>query len=74
MLSPKPVCSKCSRKASGHFLTRPPAAPEVSSILKSRISGSSLGGNVEEMGEFSLTSSRDLDKGEGMLNIRARNR
>lgn len=44
------------------WLTPPPAASEVSSILESRISGSSLGGDVQETG-------RVLTIGDGMLPV-----
>ena len=73
MLSLKPVCSESSHKACVRFLTCLPAASEVSSILESLISGSSLGGNIGETGESS-PSIHDLDRGEGtltMLNVRA---
>ena len=50
MLPPKPVCSESSRKTPICILTFLVAASEVSSILESRISGTSLSGNVEETG------------------------
>ena len=50
MLPPKLVCSESTLKISALFLTYSVAASEVSSILESRISGSSVGGNVEETG------------------------
>jgi len=50
MLPPKPVRHEFSHETSAYFLTCLVAASEVSSIPESRISGSSLGGNVEEMG------------------------
>ena len=49
MLLPKPVHHESSHKTFAYFLTYLVAASEVSSILKSCISGSSLGGNIEEM-------------------------
>ena len=50
MLPPKPVRSESSLGTPVYFLTRLVAASEVSSILESRISGTSVGGNVEETG------------------------
>ena len=50
MLPPKLVCSEFPFRTLAYFLTHLAAASEVSSILESRISGSSIGGNVEETG------------------------
>jgi len=50
MLPQKPVRHESSHETLAYFLTCLVAASEVSSILESRISGSSLGGNVEETG------------------------
>ena len=60
MLPPKPVSSESPHGTSFLFLTYSEAASEVSSILESRISGSSVSGNVEETGRVLSKSLRSV--------------
>ncbi|GAW05978.1 alpha subunit of the F1 sector of mitochondrial F1F0 ATP [Lentinula edodes] len=59
-----------SAKSSRAYATAKPAASEVSSILESRIAGTSVGGNVEETGRV-LSVGDGIGRVWGLKNVQA---
>ncbi|KAF5355351.1 hypothetical protein D9758_006093 [Tetrapyrgos nigripes] len=63
-------CVRSSTSVSRSYATAKPAASEVSSILESRIAGTSIGGNVEETGRV-LSVGDGIGRVWGLRNVQA---